>query len=356
MMITVSSHLLCIMNEQLLQLGWQGFFQQQLTLEEWDNVFPARVLEQARSELTLGAAAGQIVLPVNVNMPTVVVGDWLLLDSDNLFVRLLERKSCFARKAAGSELKRQLISANVDTAFIVTSMNDDFNINRLERFLILANEAGAEPVVLLSKADLTDDGESYLQRIAELDKGLAVEAINALDNHVSGQLSPWLKAGNTIAVLGSSGVGKSTLINSLMGKATQATGGIREDDAKGRHTTTGRSLLPLPCGALVLDTPGMREIQLVDSQEGIAKTFHDIEQLAKHCRFSDCQHQAEPGCAVQKALASGEIDQRRLANYQKLLREERINSASLAERRSNDKALGKMYKRVQSQSRDLKGR
>jgi len=340
----------------LSNLGWQAFFQQQLSLDEWDHTIPARVVEQYKSEITVATESSSFNIALLATMPEMVVGDWLLLDSQQHIVRRLERKTCFSRKAAGSKLKRQLISANVDTAFIVCSMNDDFNLNRIERFLALVNESGAEPVLLLSKSDQPESPDAYVKRAQALDPFLMVEAVNCLDAESIKKLSPWIKEGVTIAVLGSSGVGKSTLINSLIGEARQSTGGIREEDAKGRHTTTRRSLIALSGGGLILDTPGMREIQLTDCKEGIASTFSDIEAYASRCKFSNCQHQSEPGCAVQQALESGDLDQRRLNNYLKLLREEALNSASLSERRATDKALGKFYKNTLSESHKLKGR
>lgn len=344
------------MTNTLVNLGWQPHFQQQQTLDEWGVAIPARVIEQHRSELKLATEQGEITLLLQASMPDMVVGDWLLLDDQQHLIRLLERKSLFARKAAGSKVDKQLISANVDTALIMSSMNNDFNLNRIERFLALANEAGAEPVVVLTKADLAVDGNDYLQQVQALDQLLSVITINGLDSTAADQLTPWLTPGNTLVLLGSSGVGKSTLANTLMGEQSLATGSIREDDAKGKHTTTSRSLNHTPGGVLILDTPGMRELQLADNKEGISKTFADIEALADQCRFGDCQHQTEPGCAVQAAIGSGELDSRRLSNYQKLLREEAMNSASLSERRASDKALHKFYKTTQGQSAKLKGR
>ncbi|QFU77943.1 ribosome small subunit-dependent GTPase A [Halioglobus maricola] len=340
----------------LASLGWQPFFQQQLTLDEWDSAVPARVLEYHRSEMRVLSEQGETVIPLQHAMPKMVVGDWLLLDEAQVFQRLLERKTLFQRKAAGTEVRSQLIAANVDTAFIVCSINDDFNLNRIERYLALVNEAGAEPVLVLSKADLVEDPTQWVREVQQANPGVMVESVNGLSKESLAALAPWMAEGATIAVLGSSGVGKSTLINTLAGKERQLTGAIRDDDSKGRHTTTSRSLLPLEQGGLMLDTPGMREIQLANSESGIDTTFAEIAELARQCRFSDCLHQSEPGCEVRRAIERGELDERRLESYLKLRREDAFNSASLAERRSADKALGKFYKRTLSESGKLKGR
>lgn len=338
------------------QLGWQSFFQQQMSLEEWETLTPARVIEQHKSEVILAGEFDTIHLLLLHSMPPLVVGDWLLLDSDRQFVRLLERKTCFRRRRAGKTSDTQMISANVDSAFIVCSMNQDFNLNRIERYLALVAESEAEPVVVLSKSDLASNPASFVEQVEKLDPLLAVVAINALDCDSVGQLQPWLKTGRTVAVLGSSGVGKSTLVNTLLGEQAQSTGGIREDDDKGRHTTTRRSLLVLEAGGLLLDTPGMREVQLADCEEGIVAAFADIEALAGQCRFSNCHHDNEPGCAVQRAVAEGVVEERRLLNYLKLRREDAFNSASLHEKRAKDKALGRYYRRTLADSNKLRGK
>ena len=346
-----------MLSPHLIQaLGWQTHFQQQVSLDEWGDVTAARVMAQHRSELVLDTGDASIHLTITPSMPALVVGDWVLLSDEQSFVRVLDRKSVFARKAAGSEVKEQLISANVDTAFIVTSANQDFNLNRIERFLAMANEAGAEPVLVITKADLSDEVSSLVEQAQTLDASLAVVAVNALAEQTTDALSPWLGEGETVVLLGSSGVGKSTLANTLMGDSVQATGGIREDDSKGRHTTTSRALIALPQGSLLLDTPGMRELQLSNVEDGIHETFSDIEKLALRCKFNDCTHVSEPNCAVRQAIEDGALSERRLLNYKKLLRENALNSASLAERRAADKSLAKYYQTTQSGAAKLKGR
>jgi|TARA_R110002126_G_scaffold110918_1_gene248473 ribosome biogenesis GTPase len=317
---------------------------------------PARIIEQCRTSITVTTESETVDIETMPGMPEMVVGDWILLDGQQQFLQLLERKTSFSRKAAGSKIKTQLIAANIDTAFIVSSMNEEFNLSRIERFLALVNESGAEAVILLSKQDQALEPETFITQIQALDSNLIVIAMNCLDSTCQSTLSPWLKPGSTIAVLGSSGVGKSTLINSLLGEERQSTGHIRENDTKGRHTTTRRSLIMLASGGLVLDTPGIREIQLADCKTGISVTFADIERYAAQCRFNNCKHQVEPNCMVQQAIESGDLDQRRLTNYLKLRQEEILNSASLSEKRASGKALTKYHKRTQHQARNFKNK
>lgn len=338
----------------LVSLGWQTFFQQQLALEEWRVLRPARVMEQHRASLEVCSEQGPQTLPLLQGMPALTVGDWVLLTDAGQFVRALERNSVFKRKAAGSKLAEQLIAANVDTAFIVSSLNEDFNLNRIERFLSVAHQAGAEAVLVLSKLDLCIDAEALREQAQRLDSHLCVEAVNCLSQASVAMLSPWCRPGQTIVVIGSSGAGKSTLSNALLGEVVQDTGGIREDDAKGRHTTTRRSLLLMPSGGLILDTPGMRELQLADCEEGVAATFADIEELATQCRFGDCQHDSEPGCAVRRAIEEEQLDERRLSSYRKLSREQAMNAASLAQRRAGYRQQARHHKRIISESKKIK--
>lgn len=330
----------------LSHLGWNHFFQQQLSLEDYEACTPARVSGQERSLLQLLTEGGGVSLPVSPSMEAITVGDWLLLDGEGRYHRLLERASLFSRKAAGREARRQLIAANVDTVFVVSSMNLDFNLNRLERYLALTKEADVEAVIVLTKADCCERPAGYVAQAQGLGATLEVVAVNSLDKTSVDRLLPWCTPGKTVAFLGSSGVGKSTLVNTLSGHAIQQTQAIRGDDAKGRHTTTGRSLHPLPSGALLLDTPGMRELQLADCAHGVDEAFSEITALARQCRFSDCRHQREPGCAVRNAIEAGALDERRLESYLKLMREQAFNNATLAERRAQDREFGRYIRSV----------
>lgn len=339
----------------LANLGWQNFFQQQLDLEEWESTIPARIAAVHRSQLLAIGATGSMTLPITASTPNITVGDWVLL-KDGSVNRLLERKSVFSRKAAGHKTEEQLLAANVDTAFIVCALNHDFNLSRIERYLATTYDAGAEPVVVLTKKDLCANADDRRMEVQNLNPMLMVETINGLDAISTEVLNPWCRPGQTIVLLGSSGAGKSTLTNTLLGTDTQATGAIREDDSKGRHTTSGRALLAMPGHALIIDTPGLRELQLATGSEAIDATFHELTTLASHCHFSDCQHQNEPGCAVLAAVDDGSLDERRYLSYLKLSREQARNEASLAERHKADRELGKFYKRTQADSRRIKGK
>ncbi|GEO41526.1 putative ribosome biogenesis GTPase RsgA 2 [Skermanella aerolata] len=274
------------------------------------------------------------------------VGDWLLIDRDtHRLDRVLHRASLFKRRAPGTGRKPQLIAANIDTLFIVSSCNQDFNVARLERYLILAGEAGVTPIVVLTKADLTDEPEAYAKAARALRRGLLVETVNALDPGDIAAIKAWCGPGQTVALMGSSGVGKSTLINTLTGAPALATQSIRDDD-RGRHTTTARSLHRLEEGGWLIDTPGMRELQLTDTAAGVDEVFEDITALAKSCRFSDCAHGTEPGCAVRAAVDAGTLTPERLARWRKLAAEEAFNTETLAERRTRTRAFGKMVRSV----------
>lgn len=283
------------------------------------------------------------------------VGDFVLIDwALQRPARVLPRTSLFKRKAAGHEVKTQLIAANVDTGFIVSSCNADFSPARLERYLAMVREAGAEPVILLTRADLTRSAP-YLEDARAIAGAAHVEAVNARDAASLAPLAPWTGPGQTAVLIGSSGVGKTTLVNTLTGEHGD-TGGIREDDGKGRHTTRARTLHRLNSGGWIIDTPGVRELALADVDAGLAATFDDLAALETRCRFSDCAHGGEPGCAVAEAIHAGVLDEERWRRFEKLKREAARNDATVAERRSSGKATAKLHKRVQGEHRRKKGR
>jgi ribosome biogenesis GTPase len=335
----------------LPQLGWNAFFQQQLSLDDLENSIIGRVLEQHRNRYLIQTESTQFSLSIRPDVDMLTVGDWILVDQEHQLTRLLERLTLLSRKAPGTKLAEQLIAANVNTLFIVNALNHDFNLSRIERYLAIAHDSGCEPVIVLTKEDRCDNVQDYLDQLKTLDPFLMVETVNSLDSLSVQKLYSWCKTGQTVAFVGSSGVGKSTLVNTLMQEELLATAGVQEDDNKGHHTTTSRALFVMPSGGVLLDTPGIRELKIVDCEQGVKETFTDISELATLCRFSDCSHQAEPHCAVQKALEKGDLDERRLNNYFKLLREQKRNGASLAENRHADKNLTKHHKLVQKQER-----
>jgi len=343
----------------LADYGWGSFQEQQLPDAPEPNVLPARVVAVHRSLVHLAAPGINSSAPTPVELPNgpVTVGDWVYLNgSQERIVGVFERNTLFRRKAPGTNRRTQLIAANVDTLFIVSSCNQDFNEARLERYLAIGRDAGVMSIVVLTKTDLCDDHSDYVKRASKLAPGLLVEPVNALEKDTLNCLDSWLGAGQTVALLGSSGVGKTTLTNTLRGAADLATREIRTDDDKGRHTTTSRQMHQLPGGAWLLDTPGMRELQLTDVQSGIDDVFAEISALAGECRFADCTHDAEPGCAVQAALDNGQVDASRVTRWRKLVREEAHNRETVAERRARDKSTGKLYKSIISETQRDKGR
>nr|WP_325063870.1 ribosome small subunit-dependent GTPase A [Lysobacter panacisoli] len=273
------------------------------------------------------------------------VGDWLLVEGRKA-VALLPRRTTIKRGAAGEHYQQQLIAANVDTVFVVCGLDADFNPRRIERYLLLVRGGGVEPVIVLTKADQTAaiDADGAMAALVELAaQGVAVRAVNAKDPDSVATLDEWLGPGRTAVLIGSSGAGKSTLTNTLLGIERMKTGEVREHDSRGRHTTTHRALIPLPTGACLIDTPGMRELKPT-GEEDVAENFSDIEVLAEQCRFRDCKHAKEPGCAVRAAIEGGKLDPQRFANYLKLSDEVAGAANRLAHRRAQkaeEKVLGK---------------
>lgn len=292
-------------------------------------MIPARVTAVHRARIeALGEMGAVDLIPAStLSTSTVAVGDWVVVQG-GVALRVLDRHSLVARKAAGSSVARQVIAANLDALFIVSSCNADFNAGRMERFLVLAASAGVEPVVVLTKADTAENPESFVAQAKALKSGLAVVLMDAKRGDVRGQLAPWCGAGQTVALLGSSGVGKTTIANALTG-GIAAVQEVRDDDAKGRHTTTGRYLVAMTDGGWLIDTPGMREVQLSDAYDGIGLFFDDLTTLSLTCKFRNCRHAGEPGCAVQGAIAAGDLDPARLVRWQKLLAEDGTNTATM---------------------------
>jgi ribosome biogenesis GTPase len=300
--------------------GWTEQRQQDFAPYLAEGLAPARVIAQHRSGFRLMAETGEINGHVPASGEWLVTGDWVAIESrpDLAVIRhILPRTSTFVRRAAGTGRDAQVVAANIDVALLVTSMNADFNARRLERYLAFTYESGAEPVIVLTKADLAEDAAAYVLEAEAIACGVPVLAISAVTGLGLETLADHVPRGRTTVLLGSSGAGKSTLLNALAGEERMATAAIRED-ARGRHTTTHRELILLPSGGLILDTPGMRELGLWEADAGLAAVFADIEALAASCRFGDCQHRTEPGCALQAALADGRLDEDRWRSYEKL--------------------------------------
>ncbi len=324
------------MSLTLADLGWSDHFEGQVLPDDVGHD-PVRISAVHRDRLDALTPSGVVSLglPTGTLTRDVAVGDWCLA-AGAVVQRVLDRRSVLTRRAAGTGIGRQLIAANLDRLAVVTSCNAEFNPARLERYLALAHSGGVAPAIVLTKADAADPAP-FLAEATTLARGAPVLAVDARDEASVAALAVWCGPGLTLGLVGSSGVGKSTLATSLTGQE-QDTGPIREADARGRHTTSARFLIRTGAGGWLIDTPGMRELRLAEATEGIAATFDDLEALAAECRFSDCAHGAEPGCAVREALAAGRIDPDRLANWRKLLAEDRANAETVPEARARLRA------------------
>ena len=356
------------MNSNLKKYGLISHFEQEATL--YSDLFLARVCEQYRDLYKVVGEQGELVASVsgklsyhaNSRMSFPAVGDWVMVDridskSGNAIIHhILTRKSVFARQAAGTANEQQIVAANIDTIFICMSLNADFNLRRVERYLTIAWDSMATPVIILTKSDLCDDLQKKISEILSVSPGVDIVACSSKNEQGYEAIISYVEEGKTIAFIGSSGVGKSTLINRIIGRDILATKNIREDDDKGRHTTTHRQLILLPNGGIVIDTPGMRELQICSGN--LSKTFEDIEELAANCKYKDCSHGNEAGCMVKNAIEDGTLSKSRFESYQKLQREmsyDGLNSRQIENKKINDffGAGGKtLMKEIKKRSRD----
>lgn len=335
----------------LPELGWKTFFSEQVSAEEGRSSQPARVMSVHRGMVTVlgegvdGSIASSLPAPQGPeDRPT--VGDWLLIDRDSRnLVRILDRTSLFKRPDPGDDRRVQLIAANVDTLFVVTSCDQDFNVARIERYLVLTREVGVRPVIVLTKADLSPTPGEFVEAASALQDGLQVELVNGRDPMSVARLAAYCGLGETVALVGSSGVGKSTLVNTLKGSDSIATQAVRESDGKGMHTTTVREMHRLgrgpQGGGWLVDTPGMRVLQMSDVTSGVADVFDDVVAITLQCRFPDCTHEREPGCAIRAAFEQGNLDPDRFARWRKLTDEDVVNSGNAAQRRARPPKQGK---------------
>jgi ribosome biogenesis GTPase len=333
----------------LAQLGWRSFFAEQFSAEQSQNCQPVRVMSVHRGRVTVSGEG--IEDSISSSLPVqrgaedrLTVGDWLLIDrSSRSFARILERTSLFKRPAPGDDRRVELIAANIDTLFIVSACDQDFNVAGIERYLVLAREIGVRPVLVLTKADLSPAPERLVEAARALQSGLRVELVDGRDPTSTGRLAGYCGLGETVALVGSSGVGKSTLVNTLKGWESIATQPVREDDGKGRHTTTVREMHRLAGGVdgpgadgggWLVDTPGMRELQMSEVASGVTEVFDDVTAVTLDCRFANCTHADEPGCAIYVAPAKGDLDPARVERWRKLAQEDAEDSGAVAVRRS----------------------
>jgi len=348
--------------------GWSDFFAAEFKPYAAEGFEAGRVFLQHSRVLMLYTAAGETEAETTGRLRYLArgaedlpaVGDWVVIrrtgeERKAKIHEVLPRRSKFSRRAAGRETEEQVVAANVDTVFLVTGLDNDYNPRRVERYLIMAWESGAEPVVVLNKADLITDAEEKRSEVERVAPGVPVLLLSAKRGEGVEQLLPYISRGRTVALMGSSGVGKSTIVNRLLGSEVQRTQEVRLADARGRHTTTHRELFVLTSGGLVLDTPGMRELQLLVSEKGLRETFEDIEAVAAQCRFSDCRHEGEPGCAVREALEEGALDPSRYQNYRKMQAEMR-HAAILQDQRKAQEEKSRIKRIHRALNRNQKRR
>lgn len=363
----------------LQKLGWIPFFENSFKQIERPGLIPARVAREHKELYIVFSEMGELTAEVSgryrhetqtrADFPR--VGDWVAVSARPQENRatihaLLDRKSSFSRKAvlAGGpkygdgKIQEQVLAANIDTVFLVSGLDGDYNLRRIERYVAVAWDSGANPVIILNKADLCENIEQCMEEVEAIAIGIAIHAMSALDGEGLDLFRQYIKEGKTAAFLGSSGVGKSTIINGLLGEERLKTSSVREDDSRGRHTTTHREMILLPEGGIVIDTPGMREIQMWDDDDGLSRAFGDVEAIMTQCRFSDCSHSEEPGCAVRQAIEDGSLDSGRYHSYLKMLKEMKhlaIRKDRAAQRREG-RAWGRKIRQHVKQIEDLKRR
>jgi ribosome biogenesis GTPase / thiamine phosphate phosphatase len=302
-------------------IGW-AHYASQTTLEATPEYNQGRIALVHRNQYIVWTAAGEVTASLSGHLRHIhssqpCVGDWVALRDGNVITGLLPRRTALSRKEPGKRLQQQVLAANMDLLFIVSGLDRDYNPRRMERYLVLAHESGARPIILLNKADLRNDVKDVIRLTERHAPGVPVFALSALEQWGLDAIERNIPSAQTAALIGSSGAGKSTIVNALLGQARQSTALVRESDSKGRHTTTHRELIRMPCDWLLMDLPGLRELQLWADPENIDNAFAEIAELAAHCRFRDCSHEAEPGCAVRDAA----LDPARLASYRKLQKE-----------------------------------
>lgn len=351
-----------IMNMNLKQIGFDSHFETEFNHLAAEGLIPGRVALEHKRMYRVWTEEGELLCEVSGKYAFAAgsredypaVGDWVAVkprtgEQKGTIQALLPRKGKFSRKMAGNTTEEQIVAANVSTIFLVNSLNDDLNLRRIERYLLLAWESGANPVIILAKADLCEDADEKKSLVESISMGVPVIPVSVMSESGIAELRPYIGQGSTVALLGSSGVGKSTLTNYLMGKEVQKVQEIREDDDKGKHTTTHRELFILPDGGVLIDTPGMRELQLWNTENGLSESFSDIEALADSCRFRDCSHEDEPGCAVRRSIQDGALEESRLASYKKLQRE-----LAYLDRRMDKKAQSDEKKKWKSIHKQIK--
>ncbi|MEW6534571.1 MAG: ribosome small subunit-dependent GTPase A [Candidatus Auribacterota bacterium] len=341
---------------ELTRYGWCGFFEESFSEFAGKDVYPARVLAEYEKIYHVITGWGEFSARVSGSMrhqakshsdyPT--VGDWVVVSSpsgvDQVMIKaLLPRRTKFSRHIVESGSDEQVVGANIDTVFIVQGLDGDFNLRRLERYLVMSKQSGAESVVILNKTDLCDDIEMCVASAQRVAVQVPVHAICSITLRGYEQFDAYIAPGRTIALIGSSGVGKSTILNNLLGEEVQQVAEVRESDSRGRHTTTNKELFLLEKGGLMLDTPGMRELHLWDAEHGFHEEFTDIEEIALLCRFRGCRHDSEPGCAVKDAVENGMITVERVYSYRHLLDEK--SDVQARARRKPDRNRGRQYRR-----------